>query len=291
MIEWGPKQDSVKYYEYKKYHYKPGLSVGDWTEEIWTINPVVAGLAAVLEDTIKTVPLVPTVLSPFLYSVVSSVLMAHGHDLFLKMTPRQLLFGHRINIFDTVQAILEPLSVFGVKANDLMPTENMPNNAFGILNGKNDTRNGPFEVFTGVEDQEKFGYMKAYKNSINKFSHDECNKIVGTDGSGFPPFRPKTDRLPIFAADICRTLFLVYDKEDTFMDIPVWRIKLDPKMFEPPKRNPDNACYCMHMAKRPDRCAVKGLIDLGACLAGAPLAMTMPHFITPSQIWASWWKG
>ena len=88
-------------------------------------------MAAVLDDTIKTVPIVPNVVSPFLFSVVSGVLAAHGHNLFLKTTPRQLLLGHRINIFDTVQSLIEPLSVFGVKAEDLMPTEDMPNNAFG----------------------------------------------------------------------------------------------------------------------------------------------------------------
>ena len=51
---------------------------------------------------------------------------------------------------------------------------------------------------------------------MSKWSKDECNKIVGTDGAQFPPFRQKSDRLPIFAADICRTLWLVYDKEDEF---------------------------------------------------------------------------
>ncbi|KAI1296612.1 Scavenger receptor class B member 1 [Halotydeus destructor] len=280
VIEWRPEDDTVKYYEYKKYLYRPDLSTGEWDMDITVVNPVVAGLANVLHDTIETVPLVPVVVSPFLYTVVGGVLAAHKQTLFMKTTPKQMLLGHKINIFDTVQALVEPLRVFGVKKEDIMPTEDLPNNAFGIINGKNDTKNGPFEMYTGVKDPEKYGYIKAFKGDakMDKWSSDECNKVHGSDGSQFPPFRMKKEKLPIFGADLCRTLRLIYDDDDRFKGIPVWRMKLDPKLWETPKVNPANECYCMHK-KRPDRCGVKGLIDLGGCLNGAPLAMSLPHFL------------
>lgn len=239
------------------------------------------GLASNVEDTMKTIPLMKKMVSPFLYSIIGGALIAHGHNLFLKTTPRQLLKGHRINIFDTASEIAEPFSVFGIKKEDLLPTEDLPNNSFGILNGKNDTPTGPFEMYTGLKDQSRYAYLISYKNEKKQtvWSTDSCNKIYGTDGAQFPPFRSKTDKLAIFTPDICRTLYLIYDREDEFKGIPVWRMKLDPKLFEPPKVNPDNECYCMHLNNKPDRCSIKGTIDLGGCLKGAPLILSAPHFL------------
>lgn len=208
--------------------------------------------------------------------------MAHGHNLFLKTTPRQLLIGHKINIFDTASKIVEPLAVFNIGKEDLLPSEDLPNNAFGILNGKNNTPTGPLEVYTGVKHASKYSYIVSYKNEkkLNKWSSDTCNRIYGTDGAQFPPFRSKGERLPIFAPDLCRTLYLVYEKETEFKGIPVWQMKLDPKIFDPPKVNPENECYCAHQKKKPERCSIRGTIDMAGCLNGAPIIMSAPHFMS-----------
>lgn len=229
----------------------------------------------------KTIPLIKKLVSPFIYGIISGALIAHGHNLFLKTTPRQLLKGHRINIFDTASDIAGPLKAFGIKKEDLLPTEDLPNNAFGILNGKNNTPTGPFEIYTGVPDQSRYSYFLSFKGEkrMNKWSSDSCNKIYGTDGAQFPPFRSKSDKLPIYTPDICRTLWVVYDKEDEFKGIPVWKMKLDPRMFDPPKVNPANECFCMHWKKKPERCSIKGTIDLGGCLKGAPIILSAPHFM------------
>lgn len=207
--------------------------------------------------------------------------MAHGHSLFLKTTPRQLLLGHKINIFETASKIVEPLAVFKIEKEDLLPSEDLPNNAFGILNGKNNTPFGPLEVYTGTRDASKYSYISSFKNEKKwkKWPSETCNRIFGTDGAQFPPFRSKGEKLPIFAPDLCRTLYLIYEKEDEFKGIPVWRMKLDPKLFEPPKVNPDNECYCMHLKKKPERCSIRGTIDLGGCLNGAPIIVSSPHFL------------
>lgn len=238
-------------------------------------------MASNLDDTLKAIPVAPKVFSPFLYSVISGVLISHGHNLFLRTTPRQLLLGHKINIFDTMSSMVEPLSVFGIKKEDLVPVEELPNNAFGILNGKNGTKNGPFEMYTGLRDQSKYGYLLSYKSEPKqfKFPDEKCDIIYGTDGAQFPPFRSKRDKLPIFTPDLCRTLWLTYSEETEFKGIPVWKMKLDSRMFQSPQVNPSNKCYCMHWKRRPDRCSVGGTIDLGGCLNGAPLILSAPHFL------------
>ena len=242
------------------------------------------GLASTIEETMKTIPLMQKVVSPFLYSIVSGVLISHGHNLFLKTSPRRLLQGHHINIFETAAELVEPFSVFGIKKSDLLPSEELPNNAFGILNGKNDTATGPYEIYTGVTDQSKYAYMVSWKGqrAMDKWPTAECNAIFGTDGAQFPPFRSKRDKLPIFAPDLCRTLYAIYERETDFKGIPVWRMKLDPKVFESPAMNPDNECFCAHAKKRPDRCAIRGIIDLSGCLNGAPLVLSAPHFLGTS---------
>ena len=208
-----------------------------------------------MEDTIKTLPLMQKVVSPFLYSIVSGVLIAHGHNLFLQTTPRKLLQGHHINIFETASGIVEPFRVFGIKKEDLLPADELPGNSFGILNGKNDTPIGPFEIYTGLTDQSKYTYVVSFKGKkeMTKFKSKQCNQIHGTDGAQFPPFRSKKDRLPIFAPDLCRTLYVIYDRESEHKGIPVWRMKLDPAMFDPPSINEDNECYCAHIKKKPER--------------------------------------
>ena len=228
----------------------------------------------------KTVPLTQKVISPFLYSIVSGALIAHGHNLFLKTTPRKLLTGHHINIFATASELLKPFSVFGIKEEDLLPTSELPNNAFGILNGKNNTPTGPFEMNTGLYDQSKYGYIISYKGEkkMHKWGSDVCNRIYGTDGAQYPPFRSKKDKLPIFNIDVCRTLYIMYAHEAEFKGIPVWKMKLDPKIFEPPTMNKDNECYCPHLKKRPERCSIRGTMDLTGCV-NAPLVLSAPHFM------------
>ena len=41
VISWGQEGETVKYYEYKKYFFKPELSA-DWDQDIITVNPIVA---------------------------------------------------------------------------------------------------------------------------------------------------------------------------------------------------------------------------------------------------------
>lgn len=77
---------------------------------------------------------------------------------------------------------------------------------------KNLTHDGVFIVNTGYRDPIKTGTVE-YWNGHNRLDNwldnpggslSSCNKINGTDGTQFPPFRPKEEELYIFSADICR---------------------------------------------------------------------------------------
>ena len=75
--------------------------------------------------------------------------MAHDEDIFIKSTPRKLIMGYKVNLLETFTTVIKPFELIGIKSSKLIPTENLLNNSFGILNGKNATPLGPWEVFTG----------------------------------------------------------------------------------------------------------------------------------------------
>ena len=39
-----------------------------------------------------------------------------------------------------------------------------------------------------------------------------CNLLKGSDGQQFPPYVKDTDKLYIFQTDVCRSLFITYEK-------------------------------------------------------------------------------
>lgn len=103
--------------------------------------------------------------SPFVYGITSVLLMLHSEGIFIRSTPRKILMGYPVNLLDTAETMLRPLSIAGVKPSDIIPFEDLPNNSFGILNGKNHTPIGPWEVFTGVnKSKQKYTETISFKN-------------------------------------------------------------------------------------------------------------------------------
>lgn len=96
------------------------------------------------------------------YRSINNFLESHSQELFVNTTVRQLLYGYRLDILDTAQSYSGLFSKFGF---DIMPTKLFPNNSFGILNGRNGTPDGPYEMYTGLEGTgDQFGYFKTWNS-------------------------------------------------------------------------------------------------------------------------------
>ncbi|XP_074596260.1 lysosome membrane protein 2-like [Brevipalpus obovatus] len=273
-IKWSNK--TVKYYEQKIYREIPERSA-DWNQPLIIINPIVATVGSLIKDKITTsVP----ILSPFLFTLTSVVLSLHSESILIRITPRQLLQGYKVSLLETAEIMLKPLALIGIQAKDIIQSEDLPNNAFGLLNGKNSTPIGPWEIYTG-KDMPKKDYTQviSFKNqrSLNKWLSGECNRLNGTDGGQFEPGIDRNAKLTIFAADICRKITLACSGEESFHGIPVLKYKIAPEEWMPPSRNRKNTCYCVHQ-KRPDRCEYPGIMDVAGCLNG-PFVITLPHFL------------
>lgn len=102
------------------------------------------------------------IFSHFSYRAINEFLANHDQHLFINTTVRELLFGYRLDILDTAQSYSGMLKKFGV---DVMPTKLFPNNSFGILNGRNGTPDGPYEMYTGLGgSQDQFSILKSWQN-------------------------------------------------------------------------------------------------------------------------------
>lgn len=134
---------------------------------------------------------------------------------------------------------------------------------------KNGTDDGFLEADAGLSSVENFGKIVSWRGHKElswwkEGSH--CNELLGTDGSIFPPFVTKKRVLRIFNAELCRSLFLTFQKEVTFLGIPAYRFTAPKEMLEDPRTNVDNQCYCLE--DELEDCIRGGALDLGTCRDG-----------------------
>ncbi len=95
------------------------------------------------------------------YRSINAFLDQHNQHLFINTTIRQLIYGYKLDLLDTAESYSSLLGKFGF---DIMPTELFPNNSFGILNGRNGTPDGPYEMYTGLGGTgDQFGVFKTWK--------------------------------------------------------------------------------------------------------------------------------
>lgn len=245
------------------------------------INPLFAALGQTISDMIETqLPMAPLT-SPIVYTVVNGIMDAHGQSLFMKKSVRDVLFGFKINLLETLDTFVNPLRRLGISLDALPP--NPPDNMFGLLYGRNNTPEGEHEIYTGLHGtSHMFGYFASHKGqkALKFWKGEKCNQIVGSDGSLFPPFATSKTVLYAFAMDLCRSFYFNAIGTGEYKGIKGLLYTLPNEAFAAPNRLPDNECFCMFTGKRKEkRCSTEGVFDLGGCQGGAPLLVSKPHFI------------
>ena len=112
-----------------------------------------------IEDQVPMTPL----LNPMVYTIVNSFLDAHQQGLFMKRSMREIFYGFKINLLDTIDTLVTPLKQLGIKIDALPPGP--PDNMFGLFYGRNNTPEGPYEIYTGEGmTTYQFGQVIAYKD-------------------------------------------------------------------------------------------------------------------------------
>ncbi|OTF70560.1 CD36-like protein [Euroglyphus maynei] len=218
--------------------------------------------------------------SHFSYRGINDFLVSHNQTLFINVTIRELIYGYRLNILDTAQSYNSMFNQFGF---DIMPTKFFPNNSFGIMNGRNGTPDGPYEMYTGFSNtQNKFGFIKTWNNKtkLDIWKKDSCNAINGTDGTIFPAGVTMNDRLDFFIPDICRSLFITFQEKSSYKGIETYLFSAPNNVLAGRHTNPDNECFCIEEDEElAEKRCVDGIFDLAGCQNGIPLIISLPHFL------------
>lgn len=145
---------------------------------------------------------------------------------------------------------------------------------------KNGIPQGELEVHRGIRSSDEFGKIVTYQNETQLSfwqPNSTCNEILGTDGSIFAPFVTTDRTIYLFSDDLCRSLYLTYEKDVEHHGLTGYRFSLPERLLQRASENPDNLCYCAN-PDEPETCKA-GMIELAGCKKGIPLVATTPHFL------------
>ncbi|XP_045106679.1 lysosome membrane protein 2-like isoform X3 [Portunus trituberculatus] len=158
-------------------------------------------------------------------------------------------------------------------------------NKLALLLGVNNTNDKVYTVKTGADGMDDFMNIQFWNGSSSLHywqgnGSEYCNMINGTDGSQYPPRLTRSSVLRIYTSELCRSLYLTYEKDLYHHGIPVYRYIPPREVLEDPEINHDNLCYCY-----PDRdsCLGAGMLNLQPCL-GLPLVLSTPHFYQGDEV-------
>ncbi|XP_074026812.1 epithelial membrane protein isoform X2 [Leptinotarsa decemlineata] len=238
-------------------------------QKIYTFDE---SLSAGSEDDIVVVPNIPMLSATsqskhaarFLRLAMASIMDILKIKPFVEVSVGQLLWGYE-----------DPLLKL---AKDVVPKEQkLPYEEFGLMYKKNGTSEDTLTIFTGSEDISKYGLIDKFngKDNLTHYSSDECNSVMGSDGSIFPPHMTVNTTIHLFDKDLCRRLPLVFDKEViSSNDVPAYRFKPPKNVFGDLEENPDNACFC----PQGPPCAPSGFFNVSLCQYDSPVLLSFPHF-------------
>lgn len=165
----------------------------------------------------------------------------------------------------------------------------------GIFFEKNNTDDGVYEISDGVGTPKDIGKIHTWngKKSVDAswWSSLNARMIRGTEGMLFPPLLKKSDRIYVFISQMCRSVWLEFQKEVEYNGVPAFRFIIPPEVFDP--TIPENDGFCNPTDKRffdsqkeTDYCFPKGLLEMSKCLRSQPpIMVSLPNFnFAPDEV-------
>lgn len=262
-------------YVYREHWEKEDIKFNDNATVTYKVKKTfifMANMSSGSEDDLVVVPNVPMLSATsqskhaarFLRLAMASIMDILKIKPFVEVSVGQLLWGYD-----------DPLLKL---AKDVVPKEHkLPYDQFGLFYGKNSTFPDVYTIFTGASDITKFGLMDRWngKDSMGFWTSPECDSVMGTDGSIFPPHITKETVLKVFDKDLCRTLPLVYQHDVVAAGgVPGYRFSPPKNVFTSVENLPSQKCFCP--AGPP--CAPEGTFNVSLCQYDSPVLLTFPHF-------------
>uniref|UniRef100_A0A674C6G6 Lysosome membrane protein 2-like n=1 Tax=Salmo trutta TaxID=8032 RepID=A0A674C6G6_SALTR len=233
----------VAAYQSKTFVFLPERSVGDPDiDMITTINiPVVAVMNKVKDSFWKT-----SMVSIWMNSLHVSLFMTHSVN--------ELLWGFKDPLLSRIHPMNPEIDEY-----------------FGLMYKKNGSNDGEFVYHTGEADFMDYGRIARFKgeSKLSLWTSEQSNMINGTDGSAFHPLLSKKERLYIFSPDLCRSIFMEFEKDVEVKGLPAYRFTPPRDVLASKEENPANEGFCVS----PKECLASGV-----CKKGAPVVVSFPHF-------------
>ncbi|XP_076842494.1 lysosome membrane protein 2 [Brachyhypopomus gauderio] len=233
----------------KTFVFMPDLSAGDPSIDlVTTVNiPAVAVMNKVKG------------LSFWTRSAISVFMGNIGAQMFMTHTVDELLWGFKDPLLTRLHTIKPEVDEY-----------------FGLMLNKNGSDDGEFVYLTGEDNHLDYGRIHSWKGQtlMSFWNTNQSNMINGTDGSAFHPFLTKQERLDVFTADLCRSIYMLFEKEVEVKGILAYRYTPPHEVLASPKNNPENEGFCLPQ----DKCLDDGVLNVAVCRKGAPVIVSFPHF-------------
>ncbi|GFS12079.1 scavenger receptor class B member 1 [Elysia marginata] len=248
---------TVSFREPEGYTYVEELSVGPETDTFTSLNDFFFVLAFSLQNQ-----------SALVQNAVSDFFEVMGDSAFITRSLRDIWWGYDDVVLKKVADFLKSLHV-----NVTIPSK------FGFNMDKNNTDGGVLTIYSGLsgnfDNFEKIDRWNGLRK-LTSWNSDYANRIEGSDSSVQPPPLQPNKNLTFFDAHLQRTLNLVYRGPVQVCGVDAFRYVVPFSDFANAEDNPDNAGFCT-----PDvnHCLPSGALNLSVTSRGAPLVLSLPHFV------------
>ncbi|XP_070780729.1 lysosome membrane protein 2-like isoform X2 [Enoplosus armatus] len=266
-----PEVNQVGPYTYREYRYKDNVSMLENNAKVSAYNTKSfvflreksVGDPAVDNITTVNIPswaVMTKVKGSFWKSSMVSIWMnSLGSGLFTTRTVDELLWGYEDPLLSRVAS-----------------TNPEVEKIFGLMYKKNGSNDGEFVYHTGEQNYMDYGRVETWKgqSQLTFWKSNQSNSINGSDGSAFHPLLNKNERIYIFTPDLCRSIYMEFEKDVEVKGIPAYRFTPPRSVLASKEENPANEGFCVS----PQECLGTGLLKVSPCRKGAPVVASFPHF-------------
>ncbi|RUS82470.1 hypothetical protein EGW08_009776 [Elysia chlorotica] len=198
--------------------------------------------------------------------LVDTMFAVVNETLFLKLSVKDILWGYPDNVLKEAEKIARAFNLS-------LPVSDQ----FGLFYQKNGTDDGLYLVDSGIKGVDHFGQIYLWNGAgkLDYWNSGLANAINGSDGTLYPPWTDTSQTKYLFSSDLCRSLGMEYRHSVTVKGIPLDQFVAPDMTFGNVSTNPYNAGFCTP----PGHCLPAGLLNVSSCRTGAPVVMSMPHFL------------
>uniref|UniRef100_A0A3Q2U002 Lysosome membrane protein 2 n=1 Tax=Fundulus heteroclitus TaxID=8078 RepID=A0A3Q2U002_FUNHE len=191
--------------------------------------------------------------------MLSMMISASKSTLFTTRTVHELLWGYHDALLDRISRSKPEVE-----------------KVFGLMYKKNGSHNGEFVFHTGEQNYLDYGRIETWngERQLTYWSTNISNIITGSDGSAFHPLLNRSERIYVFSPDLCRTIYMEFEKDVKVKGIPAYRFTPPRSVFASKQENPANEGFCV----TPQECLGTGVLKVSPCRNGAPVVASFPHF-------------